>query len=327
MNNRRKLLVALGAGTLVAPFATFAQQQGKVWRVGILEVSPALVNAPQLDGFRNGMRDLGYVEGKNLVIEYRSADGRAERFAALATELARLNVDAFVTRGAPATVAAKNASATIPIVMAAIADPLAVIASLSRPGGNITGFGTNLADLQGKRVELLVEMIPAITRVGLLMNERTSTISANNWKGVEKAARSKGIQAQSYEVKNSDDLRLAFAAASNQRTGAMIVGLDTVLQSNKKLIVELAAKYKVPTIYSSGDFVDAGGLIAYSPNYPDLYRRAAIFVDKIFKGAKPADMPTEQPTKFELVVNAKAAKALGLTIPQVILFRVDRMIE
>jgi putative ABC transport system substrate-binding protein len=292
----------------------------------MLERTSTAINAANLEGFRQGLRELGYVEGKNFVLEYRSADGRDERFPGLAAELVRLPVDLMVTRGTPAALAAKNATGTIPVVMTGVSDPVGqgVVASLARPGGNVTGLNTLISELFGKRVGLLKELVPGATRVAVLFN-MGNTSSPSAWKEVETAARSLGIQPQLFDVRKAEDLGPAFESAIRQRADALVVGQDTLTQANQRLIVELAAKHRLPAIYASMEF--AGGLVIYGVNYPDHYRRAATFADKIFKGAKPADLPIEQPTKFELVINTKTAKALGLTIPPLLLLRADQVIQ
>jgi putative ABC transport system substrate-binding protein len=292
----------------------------------MLERTSTAINAANLEGFRQGLRELGYVEGKNFVLEYRSADGRDERFPGLAAELVRLPVDLMVTRGTPAALAAKNATGTIPVVMTGVSDPVGqgVVASLARPGGNVTGLNTLISELFGKRVGLLKELVPGATRVAVLF-DMGNTSSPSAWKEVETAARSLGIQPQLFDVREAEDLGPAFESAIRQRADALVVGQDTLTQANQRLIVELAAKHRLPAIDASMEFV--GGLVIYGVNYPDHYRRAATFADKIFKGAKPADLPIEQPTKFELVINTKTAKALGLTIPPLLLLRADQVIQ
>jgi putative ABC transport system substrate-binding protein len=324
---RRDFITLLG-GAAAWPLVARAQQRGQVSRVGILETTSRELNAANLSAFQRGLRELGYVEGQNLLLEYRSADGRTERFPGLAAELLDLKVDVVVTRGTPAALAAKRATQTIPIVMAANGDPLGsgIIASLSRPGGNVTGLSALVLDLYPKRVELLRDMIPTLTRISGLFNP-DSVIGLREWEEVAKSARTLGIAANLIEVRNRDALAPAFNAASVQRAEALLVGLETVTESNSELVIELAAAHQIPAMYSSRDFVDAGGLLAYGVSYPELYYRAAAYVDKILKGAKASDLPVQQPTKFELVVNLKTAKALGLTIPESFLVRADEVID
>jgi putative ABC transport system substrate-binding protein len=311
---------------LAAPLAAEAQQAEKVYRIGMLERTSSAINAANLNGFRQGLRELGYVEGKNFIIEYRSADGRDERFPGLATELVRLKVDLILTRGTPATLAAKNATGTIPVIMTGVGDPVrqGVVASLARPGGNVTGLSPLVTELYPKRVELLRELLPGAVRLAALFNMSNPALPAQ-WKQVERAAQSLGFQPQLLDVRTPEDLGPAFDGAVRRRADALVVGLDTLTQANQRIIVDLAAKHRLAAIYASMEF--AGGLIVYGVNYPDWYRRAASFADRIFKGAKPADLPIEQPTKLELVINLKTAKALGLTIPHSLLLRADQVIE
>ncbi len=325
--DRRQLLVVLGAGALAAPLACFAQPQGKVWRIGMLDTVSPKLNAANLDAFRQGLRELGYVEGRSYIIEYRSADGRSERFPDLATDLVSLKVDLIVTRGTPAALAAKNATRTIPVVMAHSGDPVGsgLVTTLVRPGGNVTGLSSVTVDLETKRFELLRELVPGIAHIAALY-DMSSPNNARQWKAIETAARAIGAQPQLLDVRKAEDLEPAFAAASKQRADGLVVGGDDLLDANRKLIAELAAKHRLPAIYRS-EFIEAGGLMAYGPNDADFYRRAATYVERIFKGAKPSDLPVEQPTKFELIINLKTAKALGLTIPQSLLLRADEVIE
>jgi putative ABC transport system substrate-binding protein len=322
--NRRAFITLLGGATW--PFAARAQQAGRTWRVGMLETVSAALKPDDLGAFRQGLQALGYVEGQNLRLEYRSADGRPERFPALVQQLLSLNVDVITTRGTPAAFAARNATSTVPIVMAAIGEPLLVVASLARPGGNITGLSAFVGDLMAKRVELLRDLVPGLARVGALLNMSNAS-QPSQWTEIDATTRTIGIAAQLFDVRKAADLAPALENASRQQVGGFVVNIDAVTQENKELIIELAAKHRLPAIYASREFVDAGGLITYGVNYPDLYRRAATFVDKILKGTKPSDLPVEQPTKFEMVVNLKTAKALGLALPPSILLRADEVIE
>jgi putative ABC transport system substrate-binding protein len=322
------LAFILALGLTLAPLASEAQQTGKVYRIGVLETMSATLNIANLDAFRQGLRELGYVEGQNFVIEYRSADGRPERFPGLATELVRLKVDLIVTRGTPAVLAAEKATGSIPIVMATSADPtrFGVVSSLARPGGNVTGLSTIAVELSGKRLELLKEAIPRMRRIALHANMSSPAV-ASQWRQMEAAARSLGLEPQLLDVRAPEDLSRAFDTAIRQRAEAVQVVNDTLPQTNSRRIVDLSAKHRLPSIFTSREFVDAGGLMAYGPNFTDLYRRAATYVDKILKGAKPADLPIEQPTKFELVINLKTATALGLTIPQTVILQADQVIQ
>jgi ABC-type uncharacterized transport system substrate-binding protein len=325
---RREFISAIASAmaTTALPLPLRAQQAGRIWRVGMLETVSAARKPNDIAAFRQGLQALGYVEGQNLKIEYRSADGYPERFPELTQGLVGLKVDLITTRGTPAAFAAKVATSTIPIVMAAIGEPLLVVATLSHPGGNITGLSAVVTDLMAKRVEILRDLIPGLSSVGAFLNMSNGS-QPPQWADIEQAARTYGMQSQLFDVRKAADLSPAFDAASQEHTGAFIVGIDALTQANQDLIIQLAAKHRLPAIYPSREFVDAGGLITYGVNYPDLYRRAASFVDKIFKGAKPAELPVEEPTKFEMIVNHKTAKALGLTIPPAILLRADEVIE
>jgi putative ABC transport system substrate-binding protein len=318
-------VLALALSILAAPPAT-AQQTEKVYRIGMLEALPAARNAANLDALRKGLRDLGYVEGRNLVIEYRSADGHAERFPDLASELVRLKVDLIVTRGTPATRAAKDATETIPVVMATMGNPHLIVASFAHPGGNITGVTTFSTELTGKRIELLKELVPRLSRVALLHN-MGNPAAPPEWEETRTAARALGLQAKLLDVRSQDDLGRAFDRAVRPHVDALLIGADGLTQLHQQTIVNLVARNRLPTAYPAREFVEAGGLLAYAVNYPDLYFRLASFVDKIFKGARPADLPVEQPTRFELVINLKTATALGLTIPQSFLVRADEVIR
>jgi putative ABC transport system substrate-binding protein len=291
-----------------------------------LEAVPAAQNSANLDALRKGLRELGYVEGRNLVIEYRSADGRTERFPDLAADLVRLNVDLIVTRGTPATRAAKTATGTIPVVMATMGNPQPIVVSFANPGGNITGMTTYSPELIGKRIELLKELVPSLSRVALLHNMGNPAVPPE-WEETKTAARSLGLQAELLDVRSQDDLSRAFERAVRQRIDGLLIGADGLTQLHQHTIVDWAARNRLPAAYPARDFVEAGGLMAYAVSYPDLYFRFARFIDKIFKGTNPGDLPIEQPTKFELVVNLKTAKALGLTIPQSVLVRADEVLQ
>jgi putative tryptophan/tyrosine transport system substrate-binding protein len=319
---RREFITLLG-GAAAWPLAARAQH---LHHIGILDNSSAELNAANLNGFRQGMLELGYVEGHHFVIEYRSADGRVERYPDLAAELVRLKVDAIVTRGTPAALAAKNATSTIPIISAALAEPLLVVSSISRPGGNVTGLSALTSDLEAKRLELLREMIPGIVRIAVLYN-MANPVFGDRWRQIQVTARSLGIQVVLLDARTAGDIARAFDAASAQGVDALVVSNDGLMLANRKFIVELAAKHKLPAVYASREFIEAGGLICYAANIPDLYRRAANYVHKVLTGAHAADLPIEQPTKFELIVNLKAAKSLGLTISESFLVRADEVIE
>lgn len=324
--DRRTFIGSVTGGFFVASLSAPAQQAGKVYRIGILETIPAARNAANIDALRKGLRELGYVEGRNLVIEYRSADGHAERFPALASELVRLKVDLVVTRGTPAAKAAKNATETIPVVIATMGGPHAIVASFAHPGGNITGLTTYSTELIGKRIELLKELVPSLSRVAMLHN-MGNPAAPPEWEETKTAARSLGLEAVLLDLGSQSDLGRAFELAVRQHVDALLIGADGLTQMHQQAIVDLASRNGLPAIYPAREFVEAGGLMAYAVRYPDLYFRLASFVDKIFKGAKPADLPVEQPTKFELVINLKTAKALGLTITQPLLLRADEVIQ
>jgi putative ABC transport system substrate-binding protein len=326
--DRRMFIDRVAGGLLAALLASCAQAQSKVWRIGVLETVSTELNAANLNALRQGLRELGYVEGQNLIIEYRSADGRSERFADLAAELVGLKVDLLVTRGTPASLAAKRATQTIPVVMANAGEPVetGLVTSLARPGGNVTGLSSLTVRIEAKRLELLRELVPGATRIAALYN-MSSPANPPQWKEIETAARSLGVKPQLLDVRKPDDIEPAFDSATKERADGLIVGQEGLLQANRSVIVALAAKHRLPAIYRSMEFIEAGGLMAYGPSYPDLYRRAATYVGKIFKGAKPGDLPVEQPTKFELIINLRTAKALGLTIPPPLLMRADEVIQ
>jgi putative ABC transport system substrate-binding protein len=314
--------------TLFVPLAAQAQQAGKVPRIGFLgSTSPSDASA-RLDAFRQGLRELGWAEGKNIVIEYRWAEGRQERFTDLAAELVRLKVEVIVAQISAAALAAKNATTTIPVVMLVVGDPvrLGVVASLARPGGNITGLTSVGDELFPKQLELLKEAVPRVSRVAVLWNPANPS-HGPSLKSIEVAARSLGMEPQLQKARGPDEFDSAFAAMTRARAGALLVLSDTMFNLHRTRIADLALKARLPAMYGLREQVEAGGLVAYAANYADLFRRGAIYVDKILKGAKPGDLPVEQPTKFELVINLKTAKALGLTIPQSLLLRADEVIQ
>jgi len=307
----------------IAPLA--AVQTGRVWRVGVLTgTSPA----ERLAAFREGLRGFGYVEGQNIVIERRSSGGRAERLPDLDAELVRLKVDVIVTGGTPSTQAAMQATKTIPIVMVGTGDPLrtGLIASLARPGGNVTGLTQLGAEVAGKRLQILKDTVPNVSRVAFLRN-RASPAHVPYFNELQAAARGLRLTLQSIEVQEPYEFERAFAEMMRERPDALIVTADAIHQLRQAWIVEFAAKRRLPALYQLKEYVEAGGLMSYGASITDNYRRAATYVDKILKGAKPADLPVEQPTKFELVINLKTAKALGLTIPPTVLLRADEVIQ
>ena len=328
MITRRKIVLALGAGAL-APFAVFAQQP-KVWRVGFLSQRHVeFVDADDYYGpFTQGMRELGYVVGKNLVIEWRSAEGKSERLAELAVELVRLKVDVLVTAGTPASVAVQKATTAIPIVMITVGDPVGtgLVKSLARPGGNITGPSTMNTELAPKRLEMLRSMVPKVTRVAVLVNSANAG-NAAELRYIQAAAQKVGVKIQSVEASAPQEIANGFAVMAHQKAGALIVPRDALFNQQKNQIVELAAKHRLPSIGGYGECVQAGGLMSFGQNVWEIPRRAATYVDKIFKGANPGDIPVEQPTTFELFINRKTANALGLKIPNAMLVQATKIIE
>ncbi len=328
MISRRAFIGTVAGGLFTVLLAAEAQPAGKVYRVGILSPGPA-EPSQSLDAFRQSLRELGYVEGRNLVVEYRWAEGRLERLPELAAELVRLKVDVIVTLGSLPTLAAKNASREVPIVFAAAADPVGsgLVASLARPGGNVTGLSSQSAELSAKRLGLMKEALPGVSSVAVLWNSANPAM-VRTFGNARAAAATLGLTLQSLEVQGDPgEFERAFSAVSNQRPDAVLVVLDAFTILHRMRVVELANRYRLPTMAEGRVYVDAGALMSYGQNPSDRYRRAATFVDKILQGAKPADLPVEQPTKFELVINLKTAKALGLTIPPSLLLRADEVIR
>ena len=324
-----RLVVMLALVLLTAPLAAHAQPSAKVYRIGVVRVATASASASESEAFTQRLRELGYTEGQNLVIEARFAHGQAERFPALVAELVRLQVDCLVVGGTEATRVAKQATSTIPIVMINASDDpvrLGLITSLARPGGNITGIIDISEQLAGKRLELLKEAFPHIARVAHLSDKNISA-SATDLQEVEAAARLVGVRIQPLQVQGPEELEQAFRAAREARAEALIVVHHGFPNSHRERIVQLVDTIRLPVMYIRATFVEVGGLMSYADDPRDRARRAATFVDKIFKGAKPADLPVERPTKFELVINLKAAKAFGLTIPPALLFQADKVIE
>jgi putative tryptophan/tyrosine transport system substrate-binding protein len=304
-----------------------AQQPTKVPRIGYLVASNPSPASARIEAFRQGLRDLGYIEGQNLIIEYRYAEGKLDRLPELAAELVRLKVDAIFVQSTSAVQAAKKATTTVPIVSVS-GDPvgLGLVASLARPGGNVTGLANLTSELAGKRLELLKEVVPSVSRVAVLWNPVASS-SALRMRETEAAAPSLGIKLQPVEVREANDFERAFSALKRERADALFPLRSPFISNHVKRIVELAAKNRVPGMYDASEFPEAGGLMSYGTMLPDLDRRAAVYVDKILKGAKPVDLPVEQPTKFELIINLKTAKQIGLTIPQSMLYRADKVIK
>jgi putative ABC transport system substrate-binding protein len=327
---RRTFLATFAGGLLAAPLAAEGQPREKVPRVGYL--SPGSSSDParlrRFEAFRQGLRELGYVEGQNVAIESRWAEGRYDRYPALADDLVRLKVDVIVAVGGRATQVVQQATKTIPIVMSVVNDPLGsgLVPSLARPGGNVTGISLMAPDLVGKQLGVLKEIVPKVSRVALLRNP-ANPASARQLREAEAAARALGVRLQIVEAGSPQEIDSAFAAMTRERAGALVVLGDSILTNQRRQIAELAAERRLPAVYTLREHAEAGGLMSYSGNPLDLERRAATFVDKILKGAKPADLPVEQPSKFELVINLKTAKALGLTIPASLLQRADQVIE
>ncbi len=312
----------------VAPLAAGAQPAGKVYRIGFLGNSTAALEANLVAPFREGLRELGYVEGQNIVIEYRWAEGKYERFPALIAELLAQRVEVIVTAGTPASLAVKKATTSVPLVMVAVGDPVAtgLVASLARPGGNITGLTSTSEELDGKRLELLRQVIPKLSHVAVFWNPENPTL-LTSLKEMRAAAHVLGMKVQVLEVKTPGELEETFKAIVRERPGALLVMADRLFLHNRQRIMDFATKQRLPVVPGHPELVEAGGLMSFGPSYPGMHRRAAYFVDRILKGAKPADLPVERPTKFELIVNLKAAKALGLKVPPSLLQRADQVIE
>jgi putative ABC transport system substrate-binding protein len=323
--DRRAFLAATGVVLLAAPLAARAQQAAKVWRIGILSTSHSTLFLPV---FRQALGELGYVEGKNLVLEQRYAQDRPERLSALAAELVNLRVAVIVAFATPATLAAKAATTTIPIVMI-VGEPVAagIVLSLSRPGGNITGLALNNIEVAGKRLQLLKAAVPRLARVAVLANQASRSFTALQLAETRSAAERLGVAVQPVEVRGPSEFAWAFTAMTRGHAEGVVILPDPMFGFHRKRIAELALQHRLPSTYDAALFAEDGGLLAYAPRFTDLYRSAAVYVDKILKGAKPADLPVEQPTKFELVINLKTARALGLTIPPSVLGRADQVIE
>jgi putative ABC transport system substrate-binding protein len=320
---RRQLITLLGGTAAAWPLAARAQQGERMRRIGIV----ANEEWPPLEGLRQGLRELGYIDGKNIHIEYRFAEGRAERYSALVAELVAMPVDLIVTQGTPASLAARKATSSIPIVMSA-GDPVAagLVTNLSRPGRNLTGVSTQGAEMEAKRVELLKELLPSLTRIVVLSNP-TNPYCVLAVRDAKRGAAALRIQLDVVNASEPSDLDSAFAAIARARPGATIVIADAVLAGQRDQIAGFMLAQRLPSMYTYREYVDSGGLVSYSTSYFELFRREAVFIDKIFKGVKPGDIPIEQPTKFELLINLKTAKALGLTVPPTLLARADEVLE
>jgi putative tryptophan/tyrosine transport system substrate-binding protein len=324
----RGCLVTLTLSMLVTSLAAEAQQLTKVHRIGWLGAGSPLSSRAYVEAFQQSLRDLGYNEGQNMALEYRYAEGKMERLPELAAELVHLTMDVLVTSGSPATQAAQHATSTIPIVGVALADPLGTgfAASFARPGGNITGLAFQNADLSTKRLELLTEAVPGVTRVAVLWDSHFPA-SPSAVRAVEEAARALGVQIHLLEVQGPEDFARVVAAATRERAQALFQVASPLFSTHSETFIDLVAKSRLPATCETRPFVVAGCLMTYGPSFPDMYRRAAYYVDRILKGAKPGDLPIEQPMKFELVINLKTAQALGLTIPPTLLFQADEVIK
>ena len=330
MNNRRKLVIALGAGALAASLGSLAQQQAKIWRVGILSARrrPVSLDSDYYGAFPRRMSELGYVEGRNLITEWRFADGEYERLPGMAAELVKLKADAILALGPPGAVAAQKATTTIPIVFVVSTDPVAagLVKSLSRPGGNITGLSNLAGDLSPKHLDMLRTLVPKLSRVAILLNPANSAHAAvlENFQG---AAQKAGIQVLPVTAQTPQEIETAFSTMVRENAGAVIVALDPLFIQQVTQIAAQATRHRLPSIFANREYAEAGGLMSYGQNQVDIYRRAAGYIDRIFKGGKPGDLPVEQPTKLELLINSKAAQTLGLTIPPSLSLRADEVIQ
>lgn len=324
---RRQFLIA--AGALAASLVARAQRPGRMFQIGYVGNSTPSAESALVEAFRQGLRERGYTEGKDIVVHYRWAEGSNDRVASVIAEFVGLNVDVIVTSGTLAPLAAKKATGTIPVVMAVSGDPVAsgIVASLSRPGGNVTGLSTQYTDLEGKRLEILRELVPGLNRLAILANP-AQPFTQVTLKVAQAAADAVRVSTQVHEVRTADEFERVFAAIAKSKPDAMAVLADRpFFFSNRAHIVRLAAQHRLPAVHPFPEFVAEGGLVFYGPSFVDLYRRAGTYIDKILKGSKPADLPIEQPTVFELIINLKTARALGIRIPQTLLLRANRVIE
>jgi putative ABC transport system substrate-binding protein len=330
VNKRRRLIGALGAGALAAPFGSFAQPQGKVWRVGFLSARsrPASIDTDNYSGFPRGMRELGYIEGKNLIIEWRFAEGQYDRLPGLAADLVRVKCDVIVAGGPPTIIEARKATTAIPIVIVTGMDPveLGFVKSLAKPGGNITGISNLTGEVSSKQLELLLTMAPKLSRVAVLANSANAA-HATMVKLVQAAAQKANVKVLPVYARTSQDINTAFSLMTKQNAEAFILGLDPFFNDSRNQIAVLAAKNRLLSISTFREYAEEGGLMSYGQNPAEQYRLVAVFVDKILKGAKPGDLPVEQSTKFDLVINRKSAKALGIEIPNSILVQATKVIE
>ena len=325
---RREVISLLGGAATAWPLAARAQQAAKVYRIGFLGNSTAALEADLVGPFREGLRDLGYVEGQNILIEYRWAEGEYERFPALTAELIALRVDVIVTAGTPASLAVQKAATSIPLVMIAVGDPVAtgLVASLGRPGGNITGLTSISSEMAGKRLELLREVVPKLSHVAVLWNA-ASPIQVIDERETRAAAQALGMKMLSLGVRSREEIEDALTTIVREQPGALLVLADRLFLHHRTRIMDFAAQRRLPGVHAYRELVEAGGLMSYGPSYADMHRRAASYVDRILKGSKPADLPVQAPVKFEFVINLKAANALGLAIPPMLLGRADEVIE
>jgi putative tryptophan/tyrosine transport system substrate-binding protein len=323
---RRELMTGIGSAAVAWPRFVHAQDRPKPYQIGVLEtVAPAL-NRANLDALHAGMRERGYTEGRDYVLHYRTADGQNDRFAALATELLKAGVDLILTRGTPAALAAKAATSTVPIVMAAIGEPLAVVSSLARPGGNITGLTSLSRELAAKRLSILKECVPSLRRPGALLNLSNPTLRID-WIEINRTAGQLGMEAVLFDIRTPQDITAAFDALVRERVDSLVVSIDSLTQTNAIKIVQGVKDATLPATFPSREFASFGGLMSFSVNYSELYKRSATYIDRIIRGAQPADLPVEQPVRFELILNLKTASNLGLTIPPLVLARADEVIE
>ena len=329
MTTRRVFLASLAGGLIIAPLVALAQQPGKVWRIGLLDLAPSSpATVARWKACRERLRELGYAEGQNVVFESRRADGQVSRLPGLAAELVNAKADIVVTASSEAARAAKQATSSIPVVTATAGDPVALglVTSLARPGGNVTGVVSLITELAGKRLELLKQLIPRASRVAIL-RDPDNRASADTVRGAESVAKTLGLTVHSVDARGPGDFDAAFLAMKRGRADAMILGENTPYIAHRRRLADLAIQHRLPMMTAAKEYAQAGALVSYGTDYLELFRRAAVYVDRILKGARPADLPVEQPTKFELVINVKTAKALGLTIPQSVLGRADEVIQ
>jgi len=326
--DRRTFIGTVAGALLAAPLAAEAQPARKVHRIGFLGNSTEALEANLVGPFRDGFREIGYIEGRDLAIEYRWAEGQYDRFPALIAELIALKVDVIVTAGTPAALAVRRATTAIPLVMVAVGDPVGsgLVKSLARPGGNLTGLVSIAPDLEGKRLELLTEVVPRLSFVAFLLNP-ANAFHVTSEKQARAAAKVLHLKVEFFPVRAESEFDHAFQSISRQRPGALVMLADRLFLHHRARIVDFAARNRLPTVYAYTELVEAGGLMSFGPSYLGMHRRAAYFVDRILKGVKPADLPMEQPSKFELMINLRTAKALGLTVPQSLLQRADQVIE